>query len=94
MAVAPPSAPAPRINSVDIVWTWLGPVMVVDGSNFGARQGSSTITINGVPATVVSWCSDTILALLPRNVTSGPVVVKVDGKTSNTVFAAGYGGKK
>jgi len=93
MAVPPPSSPAPRIDAVDIIWTWLGPVVVVDGSNFGARQGTSTITINGIPATVLSWCSDTILALVPRSVTSGPVVVKVDGKTSNTVFATGYGKK-
>ena len=84
-AAAPPPSVAPHISSVDIVWTWLGQVMVVNGSNFGARQGTSTVTINGVPATVLSWCSDTILAFPPRGVTTGPVVVKVDGKASNTI---------
>jgi hypothetical protein len=82
-ATPPPSSPAPHISSVDIVSSWAGQAMIVSGSNFGSRQGTSTVTINGTPAFVFSWCNDTIIALLPRGVTPGPVVVKVDGKTSN-----------
>jgi len=89
-AVPPPSSTAPRINSVDIVSSWLGQAMLVTGSNFGQRQGSSTVTINGTSAYVIAWCSDAILAILPRNVSAGPVVVKVDGKTSNVGTAQVY----
>jgi hypothetical protein len=79
----PPTSPSPHIDSVDIVSSWLGQAMIVTGSNFGHRQGSSTVTINGTSAIVLAWCNDTILAILPRGVTVGPVVVTVDGKTSN-----------
>jgi hypothetical protein len=87
---APVLTPAPRINSAEIVSTWPGQVLIVSGTNFGTRQGTSTVTINGVPAGVFSWCNDTILALLPRGVASGPVVVQVEGKASNAVMAQPY----
>ena len=64
--------------------------LLVTGSNFGQRQGSSTVTINVTSAYVIAWCSDAILAILPRNVSAGPVVVKVDGKTSNVGTAQVY----
>jgi hypothetical protein len=89
-AAVPPTSPAPRITSVDIVSSWLGQAMLVTGSNFGYRQGSSTVTINGTPAYVIAWCNDAILAILPRGVSAGPVVVKVDGKTSNVGTAQVY----
>jgi hypothetical protein len=89
-AVPPPSSTAPHISSVDIVTSWLGQAMLVTGNNFGQRQGSSTVTINGTSAYVIAWCSDAILAILPRNVSAGPVVVKVDGKTSNVGTAQVY----
>ena len=89
-AVPPPSSTAPHINSIDIVSSWLGQAMLVTGSNFGQRQGSSTVTINGTSAYVVAWCSDMILAILPRGVSAGPVVVKVDGKASNVGTAQVY----
>jgi len=89
-AVPPPSSTAPHISSVDIVSSWLGQAMLVTGNNFGQRQGSSTVTINGTSAYVIAWCSDMILAILPRGVTAGPVVVKVDGKASNVGTAQVY----
>jgi hypothetical protein len=89
-AAVPPPSTAPHISSVDIVSSWLGQAMLVTGSNFGQRQGSSTVTINGTSAYVVAWCSDVILAILPRGVSAGPVVVKVDGRTSNVGTAQVY----
>jgi hypothetical protein len=89
-AAAAPTSTAPHITSVDIVSSWLGQGMLVTGSNFGPRQGSSTVTINGTPVYVIAWCNDAILALLPRSVSVGPVVVTVDGKTSNAVTPQVY----
>ena len=88
-AVAPPppvSAP-PHITSLSVYSSWLGSAVLVNGNSFGRRQGGSTVTINGVQAFVVVWSSNTIVVIVPARVTAGPLVVKVDGKSSNAVTA-------
>jgi YD repeat-containing protein len=55
-----------------------GPVetpVVITGSNFGATQGASTLTFNGVTATPTTWSDTRIDALVPVTATTGPVVV-------------------
>src|SRR5207248_2091266 len=59
--------------------------VTISGANFGASQGSSTVSFNGVAASVSSWTSNQVLTTDPCNVTNGPVVVTVGGAPSNAV---------
>ena len=56
----------------------LGDTLVtITGWNFGASQGTSTVTFNGTVATPTSWSTTSIGAPVPAGATSGPVVVTV-----------------
>ena len=60
-----------------------GGQMIVTGSNFGDTQGSSTVTIGGVEATVVSWSDTKIVVTVPPGAASGAVVVTTAQGGSN-----------
>ncbi len=70
-----------------------GPVSApetITGVNFGASQGTSTVTFNGTTATVTSWGPTSISVTVPAGATSGNVVVTVGGVASNGLpFAVG-----
>lgn len=73
--VIPTPALRPMISSLS---PSSGPVdtpVVVNGSNFGATQGASVITFNGVMATPTTWSNTRIDARVPPGATSGPVIV-------------------
>ncbi|HXO37244.1 MAG TPA: IPT/TIG domain-containing protein [Candidatus Acidoferrum sp.] len=62
-----------------------GTQVQVNGTGFGATQGSSTVAFGTVPATVVSWSDTQIVALVPNGVgNSNPVKVTEGGILSNT----------
>jgi hypothetical protein len=69
--------------------------VTISGANFGATQGSSTVTFNGTTATPTSWSATSIVAPVPAGATTGNVVVTVGGVASNgvnfTVTTAGAG---
>jgi YD repeat-containing protein len=69
-AVTPPAA---HVND---------PVTIV-GTNFGAVQGTSTITFNGVTATPTSWSDTQIVTAVPSAATTGNVIVTVASQPSN-----------
>ena len=71
-SVSPPSAP-------------IGSTVTIAGSGFGASQGSSTVTFNGVAATASAWSSTSVTVNVPAGATTGPVVVTVGGQASNGV---------
>jgi len=58
------------------------------GSNFGASQGTSTVTFNGVVATPTNWNTTQIVVPVPAAATTGNVVVTVGGNASNGVSFA------
>jgi len=58
------------------------------GANFGAAQGTSTVTFNGIAATPTSWSATSITAAVPAGATTGNVVVTVGGVASNGVSFA------
>lgn len=60
-----------------------GTVVTIDGLNFGAVQGSSTLRFNGVTATPSSWSDRSIVAPVPLYSSTGLVVVTVSGVASN-----------
>jgi hypothetical protein len=64
----------------------VGSWVAISGENFGATQGSSTVTFGGTAATIVSWSDTAIFATVPGGLTSGqtvPVVVTTTAGASN-----------
>lgn len=62
----------------------IGVPVTIAGTGFGATQGSSTITFNGLTAIVTSWSATSIVATVPLMATTGPVIVTVGGVASNS----------
>ena len=60
-----------------------GGSVTISGLNFGASQGFSQLLFNGVPVTPQSWTNTSITALVPSNVSTGPVTVVCGGASSN-----------
>lgn len=58
----------------------VGDTIIVTGQQFGATQGTSTLSINGVVATqIASWSDTQIEATVPNGATTGNVSVTVNG---------------
>jgi hypothetical protein len=62
-----------------------GAVVTIEGSGFGATQGSSTVTFNGTSGTPTFWSATRIIVPVPAGAASGPVVVTVSSQASNGV---------
>ncbi len=72
----------PVVTSLSPTSGPVGTQVQINGNNFGATQGTSTITFNNVAVTVNSWSNNQIVATLPATVTSGAVQVTVGGAWS------------
>src|SRR5712691_421552 len=77
--------PAPSIASLNPVSGVIGTSVTLTGTNFGATQGTSTATFNGIAATVTSWSATSVVVLVPAGATTGNVVVTVGSVASNGV---------
>ncbi len=75
----------PTILSLSPTSGPVGTSVTIAGLNFGATQGTSTITFNGTAATPTSWSATSIVAPVPSGATNGNVVVTVGGVASNGV---------
>jgi len=73
----------PSITSLNPTSGSVGTPITITGANFGATQGTSSITFNGTPATPTSWNATTIVAPVPAGATTGNVFVTVGGQASN-----------
>jgi subtilase family serine protease len=62
---------------------WGTPV-VIGGSQFGSDPGLSTVAFNGVIAPITSWSDTQIVTSVPHGATTGPVVITVNGRQSNS----------
>jgi hypothetical protein len=76
---------APSITSLSQPSGPVGTAVTITGTNFGATQGTSTVTFNGTAATPTSWSGTSIVVPVPGGATTGSVVVKVNGVASNGV---------
>src|SRR5207245_11706879 len=76
----------PSISSLSPTSGAVGISVTITGANFGASQGTSTVTFNGVAATPTSWSATSIVAPVPAGATTGNVVVTVNGQASNGVL--------
>jgi hypothetical protein len=86
-AAAPPPAETmgPHISWLSSTSGQSGQLVIINGTGLGEYKSTNTVTFNGKKATVVYWCGSWIVVVVPSGATTGPVVVKVDGKTSNAV---------
>lgn len=75
----------PYLSSASPVAGGSGVPVTLTGTGFGATQGTSTVTFNGLAATVSSWSNTSIAATVPAGATSGNVVVTTPGGSSNGV---------
>ncbi len=78
--------PAPSITGLNLTSGVVGTSITISGANFGATQGSSTVTFNGIAAAVTSWSATSIVVMVPSGATSGDVVVTVAGVASNGIL--------
>src|SRR5215831_72405 len=83
--VTPPPAGPPAISSLSLSSGVVGQSIKISGSNFGAAQGSSTVTFNGTVAGIGSWSNTLIAATVPPGASNGNVVVTVGSSASNGV---------
>lgn len=74
---------APNISSLSPTSGAVGATVTVNGTGFGATQGTSTIRFNGTLATPTSWSATSIVVTAPAGATTGNVVVTVAGAASN-----------
>ncbi len=77
--------PTPTITNINPASAAIGTSVTIAGTNFGASQGTSTVTFNGIAATPTSWSAISIAAPVPNGATTGNVVVTVSGVASNGV---------
>jgi hypothetical protein len=79
------AVPAPSVTSLNPASAVVGTSITINGANFGATQGTSTLKFNGTAATPTSWSAASIVAPVPNGATTGSVVVTVGGVASNGV---------
>ena len=79
---------APSITSLSPTSGMVGTSVTIVGTNFGATQGTSTVTFNGTTATAASWSASSIAVVVPSGATTGNVIVNVGGVNSNGVSFA------
>jgi YD repeat-containing protein len=75
--------PPPQLTSLSPAIAPTGTAITIAGANFLSTQGSSTVTFNGVVASVSSWSDTSVTAAVPATASSGHVVVTVSSQASN-----------
>jgi len=77
--------PPPNITSLIPASGPVGTSVTIAGTNFGAPQGNSTVTFNGIVVTPGSWSTTGISVLVPTALATGnaTVIVTVNNGASN-----------
>ena len=65
------TVPAPSITVLDPASGRNGASVAITGTNFGASQGTGTVTFNGVAATPTSWSGTSITVPVPAHCDHG-----------------------
>src|SRR5260370_7488164 len=78
------SAQTLTFTTMSPTWGPVGTLVTIIGTHFGTAQGSSTVSLNGISAGVVTWSDSTISVLVPSGASSGTFTVTVSGQTANT----------
>jgi RHS repeat-associated protein len=88
--VRSPATVAPILGSLTPASGPVGTVVTIFGSNFGATQGTSSVSFGGVTATPNSWTSTSISVNVPASLPLGPASVTVTVPGSGTSNAATF----
>ena len=75
----------PYITGLSPTSGTVGSNVVISGTTFGASQGSSTVTFNGITATCSTWAASSLSCAVPASAATGNVVVTVASQASNDV---------
>jgi len=75
----------PHITSMSPTSGAVGTDVYLWGSNFGTTQGTSLITVSGVPSQITYWSQNYLAFKVPNEATTGNVIVTVSGVESNGV---------
>lgn len=75
--------PPPTLVSVTPLSAHIGESVTLAGTNFGAGQGTNTVTFNGTPAVPTIWSDTSITTPVPVGARSGNIVVTVSNQPSN-----------
>jgi Collagen triple helix repeat (20 copies)/IPT/TIG domain len=59
--------------------------ITITGTGFGATQGSSFVSFNGLTATVTNWSDTSLSVTVPSNAQTGPLFITVGSVVSNKV---------
>ena len=77
VSISTTATPAPVITSVSATTGTIGTQVTISGSNFGASQGNSLVTLGALPMTVNSWSNTSISITIASGAASGLMVVSV-----------------
>ncbi|MGC2334142.1 MAG: IPT/TIG domain-containing protein, partial [Candidatus Acidiferrales bacterium] len=72
----------PVISSVSDTTGPVGSQLTINGSGFGATQGSSVVLLNGLPMTINTWSDTSITVTIATGATSGSLAILL-GPTMN-----------
>ncbi len=78
------AAQSPTVTSIFPTSGPVGTVVQITGTNFGATQGGSTVSLNGTSATPTGWTSTLIEVLVPSGATSGSFSLTVNGQNATS----------
>jgi hypothetical protein len=73
----------PSITTLNPTAGSAGTSVTITGTNFGATQGTSTVTFNGTAGVPTNWGATSIAVPVPSGATTGNLVVTVGGFPSN-----------
>jgi hypothetical protein len=76
---------APTIESLTPATGPVGTSLTINGFNFGLTQGSSSLSLNAIAITPLTWNDRAITTSIPNYATTGPILVTVNGIASNIV---------
>ena len=71
------ATPAPVITGLSATTASVGSQVEVLGNGFGAAQGGSVLSLNGIPMTINLWTDTSIVFTIPTGATTGLLVVSV-----------------
>jgi unsaturated rhamnogalacturonyl hydrolase len=77
------TAAGPTISGLSQNSGPVGAFITITGTNFGANQGTSTVTFNGAAGSPLGWSATSIVVPVPSGATNGPIVVSVSNLASN-----------
>ena len=75
----------PQISMLNPSYGAPAALIGITGTTFGATQGNGSVTINGSLCGVIAWSDTSITIRVPSNASTGNLVVRAGGATSNAV---------